>query len=189
MTSSRFSNLHGRCQNASWTNGPKGTLQNFRYCGEPALDLLTNQRARCVACGSHAGAFHDRMMADIVNGFDVHGAAKWLAKSKARYLDQCWFAYQYAGQGHRLEKVREQQRWADQTAEIGNAMLARWGDEIRHAIAAAEVQPGAIELTAEDLEPYGLPTYGVTVPDPAPPMPRPDPVDAGLLGDLQLLFA
>lgn len=144
--------LLGTCENAFWDGWDQHRPKNFRYCDQPAMNLFRDQRNLCVKCGAKGEGFRDRLAADMVERFEVEGAAKWLAGQYARYVEQSLWAYQFASERKPLEQVRKQQKWADMTAHLINAMVARWGNEIRAAIRRGVVDPNELGLQHEDLE-------------------------------------
>ncbi len=140
----------GTCQNAFWDNAG-GRMENFRYCDQPAMDI-PGVRNLCAQCGARAETFRDRLDGDTVETFGVEGAARWLAGSYARYIDQCGWAYQVAAERRPLAEVRKAQAWADTTAHLINLMVGRWANEIRAAIRRGQIDPAALALRAQDLE-------------------------------------
>lgn len=156
--------LLGTCQNAFWTNGESGRVENFRYCGQPAMDLPgVKARNMCAACGSASEGNWLAMLARQVDSFDATGAAKWLAGAYLRYVDACRWAYECAARGRSLAEVRRAQRNADGIAEIGNAMLDRWGADIRYALQVSTLDAEELGLWEEDLQPFGLPQIGLAL--------------------------
>jgi len=153
----RTKTLLGTCGNARWDSWKGIHPVNYRSCNQPAMALFDDHRNLCVACGVSSAGFHDRLLHDHVEAFDLKGAAKWLAGSHDRYVDAAAFSYEMGAQPrkYKLEQVHKQQAHADFTAEIINAMLARWRDEIRYAIAMGQIDPDDYELYPEDLEPVG----------------------------------
>jgi len=142
--------LLGTCENAFWENDwPR--VKSFRYCRQPAMNL-PGERNLCVQCGTRGEGFREKFNARAVETFDVEGAARWLAGSYARYIDQCGWAYEVAAKRKPLGELRKAQRWADGTAHLINAMVTRWANEIRAAIRRGEIDPAELELIPEDLE-------------------------------------
>ncbi len=151
----RTKTLLGACGNSRWDGWDRHGPVNYHGCGQPAMALFVEHHNLCVACSMRTAEYHDKLMARMVEAYDVKGAARWLAGAYDRYADAAMFSYEMAAnpRKYKLEQVHKQQAHADQTAEIINAMLARWGDEIRYEISIARIDVDEYGLYPEDLEP------------------------------------
>lgn len=146
--------LLGTCGNARWDRWDGHTHVNYRGCDQPAMALFADRFNLCVACAMRSAGYGDRLIAQVVESLDVQGAARWLAGSHDRYVDAAAFSYWMGARPreYKLEQVHKQQAHADRTADIINAMLARWAAEIRYEISVARIDPDEYGLYPEDLE-------------------------------------
>lgn len=155
-----MTDLIGVCDNAFWDRWDGVRHINYRHCTQPAVDMtalgLPGVRNLCARCGAHSATFSERHTANIAESMDAAGSARWLAGSHTRYLESCWYAYQCAAASRPLAEIRKQQAHADGIAQIINALVARWANEIYAEIRAGHLDPDDIGLTFEDLQPRTL---------------------------------